>query len=86
MKGGIIMIVLYIILSIIVVLCVVLLLNAALQTKDARKLEGQHPTFTDEQLEVYGNNPEFRTYIKNTPLIIPFVPIYSVARFSWLKA
>ena len=38
------------------------------------------------QLEVYGNNPEFRTYIKNTPLIIPFVPIYSVARFSWLKA
>ena len=49
------MIVLYIILAIIVVLCAVLLLNAALQTKGARKLEGQHPTFTGEQLEVYGN-------------------------------
>ena len=53
MKGGIIMIVLYIILAIIVVLCAVLLLNAALQTKGARKLKGQHPTFTGEQLEVY---------------------------------
>lgn len=37
------------------------------------------------QTEVYGNDPEFQAYIKKTPLIIPFVPIYSVAKHSWLK-
>ena len=37
------------------------------------------------QEETYGNNPEFKSYIKRTPLIIPLVPIYSVARHKWLK-
>ena len=37
------------------------------------------------QEETYGNNPEFKAYIKRTPLIIPLVPIYSVARHKWLK-
>jgi steroid 5-alpha reductase family enzyme len=37
------------------------------------------------QEEAYGNNPEFKAYIKRTPLIIPLVPIYSVARHKWLK-
>jgi hypothetical protein len=38
------------------------------------------------QAGIYGNNPEFREYIRNTPLIIPFLPIYSVAKHEWLKA
>ena len=38
------------------------------------------------QLETYGKNPEFQAYIKRTPLIIPFLPIYSVAKLKWLKA
>ncbi len=38
------------------------------------------------QMETYGNDPEFRAYIKRTPIIIPFVPIYSVSKYSWLKA
>lgn len=38
------------------------------------------------QDEVYGKDPEYQEYIKKTPLIIPFVPIYSVAKYSWLKA
>lgn len=38
------------------------------------------------QDEVYGNNPEYREYIKKAPLIIMFLPIYSVAKYSWLKA
>lgn len=38
------------------------------------------------QQETYGNNPEFQAYIKNRPLIIPFLPIYSVAKHKWLKA
>ena len=48
------MIVLYIILASLLVLAAVLLLNTALKTRNARVLEGQHPTFTDAELEVYG--------------------------------
>ena len=49
------MIVLYILLAMLLVLAAILLLNTALQTRSARKLEGQHPTFTDVELEAYGN-------------------------------
>ena len=38
------------------------------------------------QIETYGSDPEFQAYIKNTPLIIPFVPIYSVVKYKWLQA
>ena len=38
------------------------------------------------QREVYGNIPEFQAYIKRTPLLIPFVPIYSLEKYPWLKA
>ena len=34
------------------------------------------------QTETYGSEPEFQAYIKKTPLIIPFVPIYSVAKYE----
>lgn len=37
------------------------------------------------QTETYGGDPEFQAYIKRTPLILPLVPIYSVARYKWLK-
>ena len=37
------------------------------------------------QAEVYGDDPDFQTYVKKTPIIIPFIPIYSVAKYSWLK-
>ena len=47
------MIVLYVILAI----AAVLLVNTALQTRKARPLEGQHPTFTEEELAlVMGEN------------------------------
>ena len=48
------MIILYTIIAIVLVLVAVLLLNTALQTRKARALEGQHPTFTDAELETYG--------------------------------
>lgn len=38
------------------------------------------------QSEVYGADPAFKAYTKKTPLLIPFVPIYSVAKYRWLKA
>ena len=38
------------------------------------------------QVETYGKDPEFQAYIKKTPLILPFVPIYSVAKHTWLQA
>ena len=37
------------------------------------------------QNDVYGDNPEFQEYIKKTPLILPFIPIYSLAKQRWLK-
>ena len=49
------MIVLYVIFAAVLLLAAVLLVNTALQTRSARKLEGQHPTFTDAELETYGN-------------------------------
>ena len=48
------MVVLYIILAIILILAAVLLLNAARATSKARKLGGEHPTFTEEELKTYG--------------------------------
>lgn len=48
------MIVLYIIFATVLILAGILLLNTALQTRNARVLEGRHPTFTDEELASYG--------------------------------
>lgn len=33
----------------------------------------------------YGNDPEFQAYIRKTPILLPCVPIYSVAKYKWLK-
>lgn len=49
------MIILYTILGILLLLAAVLLLNTALKTRNARALEGQHPVFTDTELEEYAN-------------------------------
>ena len=35
---------------------------------------------------VYGSDPEYQAYIKKTPILLPFVPIYSVAKHKWLQA
>lgn len=37
------------------------------------------------QNDTYGKDPEFQAYIRKTPLILPLVPIYSVAKHTWLK-
>ena len=37
------------------------------------------------QAETYGGDSDFQAYISKTPLVIPFIPIYSVAKYSWLK-
>ena len=34
----------------------------------------------------YGSDPEYQAYIKKTPILLPFVPIYSVERYKWLQA
>ena len=48
------MVVFCIVFALVIVLAAVLLVNTARQTRNARKLEGQHPTFTDAELESYG--------------------------------
>ena len=38
------------------------------------------------QSEVYHGKYEYRIYARRTPLLIPFIPIYSLAKYRWLKA
>ncbi len=37
------------------------------------------------QNKSYGDDPEYQAYVKKVPLIFPFVPIYSLAKYEWLK-
>jgi steroid 5-alpha reductase family enzyme len=32
----------------------------------------------------YGDVPEYQAYVKKTPILIPLVPLYSVAKYKWL--
>ena len=32
----------------------------------------------------YGNDPEYQAYVKKTPILLPFVPLYSVEKYKWL--
>lgn len=32
----------------------------------------------------YGNDPEYQNYVKKTPILLPLVPLYSVAKYKWL--
>ena len=34
----------------------------------------------------YGNDNEYIEYVKKTPILIPFVPIYSVEKYTWVTA
>ena len=32
----------------------------------------------------YGYDPEYQAYVKKTPILLPLVPLYSVAKYKWL--
>ena len=34
----------------------------------------------------YGKDPEYQAYVRKTPVLLPFVPIYSVKKHTWLQA
>ena len=34
----------------------------------------------------YGNDPEYQRYVKTVPIMIPFIPLYSVEKYKWLVA
>lgn len=38
------------------------------------------------QNEVYGNDDRYQKYAQNTPILIPFLPIYSLVKYKWLQA
>lgn len=38
------------------------------------------------QNEVYGSDPEYQAFVKKTPILLPFLPIYSVVKYKWLQA
>ncbi len=37
------------------------------------------------QNKSYGSDPEYQEYYKKTPAIFPFVPLYSLEKFTWIK-
>ena len=34
----------------------------------------------------YGNDPEYQKYVKTVPILVPFIPLYSVEKYKWLIA
>ena len=34
----------------------------------------------------YGNDKEYKEYIKKTPILVPFFPLYSLEKYTWLRA
>ena len=34
----------------------------------------------------YGGDPEYQAYVKSTPILLPFLPLYSVAKYKFLVA
>lgn len=34
----------------------------------------------------YGNDPEYQKYVKSVPIMVPFIPLYSVVKYKWLVA
>ncbi|MBQ3000223.1 MAG: M20/M25/M40 family metallo-hydrolase [Oscillospiraceae bacterium] len=76
------MIILYILLTLIVVLLAALLVNTAVQSQSARKLEGQHPTFTEAELEAYGKT--FSRMLQ--PATVSVKDSYDDTEFAKLRA
>ena len=34
----------------------------------------------------YGEDPEYQKYVKSVPILVPFIPLYSVEKYKWLTA
>ena len=34
----------------------------------------------------YGSDPEYQSYVKSVPILLPFIPLYSVEKHKWLVA
>ncbi|MBR3866437.1 MAG: DUF1295 domain-containing protein [Butyricicoccus sp.] len=34
----------------------------------------------------YGKDPEYQKYVKTVPILLPFLPLYSVEKYKWLVA
>ena len=55
------------------------LLIAYVMFSGARRLEIR-------QNRNYGADPEYQQYVKRVPILVPFVPLYSVEKYKWLVA
>ena len=38
------------------------------------------------QERTYGKDPEYQSYSRKTPILLPLIPLYSVAKYKWLVA
>ena len=39
----------------------------------------------ERQNKSYGEDPAYKKYVKTTPILIPFLPLYSVEKYTWLR-
>ena len=37
------------------------------------------------QNKSYGKDPMYQKYVKNTPILIPFLPLYTLEKYTWIK-
>lgn len=62
--------------------CIVLLGYAGIifvMFSGARRLEIR-------QNKNYGKDPQYQAYVKTVPILVPFIPLYSVEKYKWLIA
>ena len=38
------------------------------------------------QKKNYGGDPAYQEYVKRVPILLPFIPLYSVEKYKWLVA
>ena len=56
-----------------------LAITIAIMFSGARRLELR-------QMETYGQDTQFQAYVRKTPILLPIIPLYSVAKYKWLQA
>ena len=39
----------------------------------------------ERQNKSYGDDPVYKKYVKTTPILVPFLPLYSVEKYTWLR-
>lgn len=70
--------------AVIMLFGIVLETAADMQKNAAKKVNPRR--LEVRQNKNYGNDPEYQKYVTTVPILLPFVPLYSVEKHKWLVA